>query len=149
MTFNDYLILSWVEQWAESSEDEWLRELTHDFVRRKLFGVYVPSSDPKKYADERQEVKEILKNKLGEEKMKYFFLEDELEDVAYKDLLYSFTKEKTPEEIRYIDENDKIQPLSGNENTVLMQAKKALQIDTKYWYMPKYIKEKFEGRKYK
>ena len=141
LSFNDFLILSWVEDWAASARDDYLKELSYNFVRRKLFGVYVPPENRREFTEQNNMVKELI----GEDKVEYYFLEDELKDMAYKDFMYCITMDKPPEEIRYQDEDNNVQPLSGYDG-LLMKAKDALKFDRMYWYMPKDIKEELLRR---
>ena len=91
LTLNDFLILSWVHEWAYSAEDDILKRLSQDFISRRLFKCDILDVGGKEYADKRDKLKEILKDDIT-----YFFVEDEPKDIAYKDYFYQIKKEKAP-----------------------------------------------------
>lgn len=140
MRLNDFLILSWVEDWASCASDKVLKDLSFNFIRRKLFSAFVPNIDSrKKYADLREKVKTILGDRYP-----YYFVEDEARDIAFKDFFYYMKQEKPPQEIWYLDQEGRPQRLSGYDG-LLMKAKDALKYDLEFWHMPKETKEKMEA----
>lgn len=132
---HDFLFLSWIDDWARSAEDNILKDISFRFVSRKIFGV-IPAGDSsgKEYADKRDKIKTYLKDQGKDPD--YYFIEDEAKDIAYKNYAYWRKKGKDPEEIWYLDENGRSQPLSGYDS-LLDQAKKALEFSEERWYIPK------------
>lgn len=134
---NDFLILAWVQEWANSAEDTLLQDLCRNFLNRKLFKCYLTELEGKNYADERDLIKEIL----DKEEYEYLFVEDELKDVAYKDFFYYLEKQENPEEIWFLD-GETPKPLSGYDG-ILTVGKDALRYNTVFWHMPADAMEKF------
>ncbi len=133
LTLNDFLILSWVHEWAYSAEDDILKRLSQDFISRRLFKCDILDVGGKEYADKRDKLKEILKDDIT-----YFFVEDEPKDIAYKDYFYQIKKEKSPQEIWFLNREGKPEQLSGYEG-LLSAGKNALNFNTVYWHMPEEV----------
>lgn len=136
MMLNDFILLAWIEEWATASSDKILLNLCDRFVKRDLFGVLLPPEGKKDYADERDQVKEIL----GAD-YEYSFIEDETTDVAFKDYFYCLQNNRDPEEIWYLDEEGNPNALSGYKG-VIMAAKDSLTYGTTYWHLPKEVIKK-------
>ncbi len=139
MTLNDFVILSWIEEWAYSSPDQILKNLSAKFIQRDLFSAFVPKSASKKeYADLREQAKEVL----GDDYC-YYFVEDEAQDIAFKDYFYYLEQKEDPQEIWYLDQDGSPCRLSGY-NGLLIKAKDALEYNLEFWHMPKEAKEMLE-----
>ncbi len=140
MTLNDFVILSWVEEWAYSASDHILQDLSSNFIQRNLFSAFAPKSKSKKeYADLREKAKEVVG-----EYHNYYFVEDEAQDVAFKDYFYYLEQDEDPQEIWYLDREGCPRRLSGY-NGLLIKAKDALRYDLAFWHMPKEAKKKMEA----
>lgn len=139
LRLNDFLILSWVDDWARSTQDDILKDLSMRFIKRDLFRV-VPGGDSKgkQYIEKWTRVKDFL-TKAGKDP-DYYFIQDESKDVAFKDLFYSRKKEKDPEEIWYLDRDGHPQPLSGYSG-LLNKAKESLEFSEERWYIPRELTE--------
>lgn len=132
---HDFLILSWVDDWTRSTQDEILKDLSMRFIKRDLFGVILAGdSSGKEYADRRDKLKDYI-SKHGKDPS-FYFIEDEANDIAYKNYSYSRRKAKDPEEIWCVDKNEQSQPLSSFGG-LLDQAKNAIELKEERWYIPK------------
>ena len=144
LTLNDFKIISWIEDWAVKSKDEYLKDLSSRFIHRRLFKCYLVKESSKGYANLRDRVKGFLK-----EKYEFYFVEDEPRDIAYKDYFYQQQKEENPQEIWYLDESGRTRQLTSYDGLV-MKAKDALSYDTVFWHGPenliKYLKEVENGQ---
>jgi len=139
MQLNDFLILTWIDEWAYYSQDNILKQLSNDFINRKLFGVFIPKEGRKEYADQREKVKELLGKDFD-----YFFVEDEPKDIAYKDYFYYMNIVKDPQEVWYLDSDGRAHQLSGYGG-LLIKGKDALNYSESRWYLPKEIIHKMKG----
>jgi HD superfamily phosphohydrolase len=140
LSLHDFLILSWVDEWAHFAKDEILKDLSRRFISREIFGVIYPGNVTRKsYEDNREKVKNLLQKHT--KNPDYYFIEDGPKDIAYKDLFDYREKEKSPQEIWYLDENGRPQPLTAFDG-LLKQGKKALEFFEERWYLPRELKEK-------
>lgn len=139
-TLNDFVILSWVQDWAHNAEDQILKNLSKNFINRNLFKCEVVEiKSGREYTERWDKLKEILGNDI-----EYYFVYDEPSDIAYKDFFYHIRHGKSPQEIWFINEQGTPKQLSSYEG-LLTSAKDALSYDIVYWHMPQEILEKLNS----
>ena len=81
LTLNDFVILSWVHDWANKAEDEILKNLSRDFISRKLFKCEELDLRDIKSAKEYTNKWDRLKQILGDN-INYYFVYDEPHDIS-------------------------------------------------------------------
>lgn len=142
MTLNDFLFFSWIREWAVTSDDKTLADLCRRFVARQIFGTIIDPGLPDTVKIH-EKLRDLIKKAGLEEE--YYFLYDSPTDMAYKDLLYTFEREKTAEEIFYLDQDShKAMPLGAYDKGVLAAAKNVLLYKEFRFHVPKEIAEEYK-----
>lgn len=141
LSLDDFVILSWIEDWARTDVDGILRDLCHRLIARHLFkAIIVPPTsecDQWQYANNREAVQRALEKRNYDPA--YYFARDRVQDTAYKDFLYNFDQGGDPieSEIWYLDSaSGPPRPLSSFHNSVVIQARNALHYYGEYWFVP-------------
>ena len=139
LSLDDFVVLSWIEEWARSGQDKILCDLCNRLITRRLFKAIVvpPNNNQWQYADNRDVVRHVLEKHSYDPA--YYFARDTVQDSAYKDFLYNYEKGDDPvgAEIWYLDPADgPPRALSMFHDSVIVQAKNALQFQSEYWFIP-------------
>lgn len=130
LKLDDFAIITWFNEWYYQTHDLILEELLHHFLCRKpLYKVIYPPANRHKYMTQRDD---ILKKFATEEQIEYFFYEDAPINVAYKDL---YSTQDVLDEIFVHKSEQEIIPLSAVKDTVISQARFALDKDFIRWYI--------------
>jgi HD superfamily phosphohydrolase len=135
---NDFLTLSWIDDWGRSHRDPILRDLSSRLTYRQLFKS-VPVPEVKRdYADARAQVDALLQ-RIGKPP-EYYFLSDDAKDVAYKGVLYNLGQGKDPDEaeIWCISGSEGPQRLSL-KSRLLLRASEALTYQEERWFVPEEV----------
>lgn len=131
---NDFLILSWIDEWARSHDDDILRDLSARFTRRQLFKPVRVPREGRAYAEAQQQLQALIED--DGKPTNYYLLQDDTKDVAYKGVLYNLGQGKEPEEseIWCVRGDDAPRLLSQESN--LLRDNEALTSQEQRWFVP-------------
>ncbi|MBI3966541.1 MAG: HD domain-containing protein [Chloroflexi bacterium] len=144
---DDFAVLSWIQDWADSSTDPTLKDLSARLMHRNLFKAIIVPSNPelRSYADNREIVRQaVIAASFDPE---YYMIEESATDIAYKDYFYLIERGKSAgaEEIWYVDSANKPHPLSANSDSFLVVAARALQFSESRWFVPDQVARKIQS----
>lgn len=148
LSLNDFVVLSWIENWALYSTDSILQDLCDKFVRREIFGTIIVPKEIKgnEYSKLEKKLQDFIESKKLE--LEYYLLQDDADDMAFKNYYYFLEKDREEDsehqEIYYTDEKGTIKELSGSD-TLVMEAKSALKFSEERWYIPKNLITEAKG----
>lgn len=134
LSLNDYLIWTWLEEWARAHEDDILHTLSQQLIARNIFGGFIQPTNPEEAAEKHEKIKKVLE--AANLNPSYFLLEDAPTRMAYTNSVISRRKGKVPEPIWIKDKSTNIVELDGT-SSFIVEAEKALRMDEKRWYVPK------------
>lgn len=137
LSLNDFVLMSWIEDWARSANDQTLRDLSARLVERRLLKAVVapPGTTGPVYARNSAQLRELV-SAHGYDPA-YYMLEDEVADIAYKGYLYNLELGKTAdeEEIWFLDSEGTPRRLSSH-TSILTEASNALTFEEYRWFVP-------------
>ena len=168
LSLDDYLLLSWVEQWAGSSTagtfgtagtpgavdtvgtvgtagDPILADLARRLVHRDLLKAITvpPALDAGRRAEASATLRQLVQD-AGFDPA-YYLLEDTVESTAYKDYLQSVGGGSVvagDDEIWYLDGAGQTHRLSTSAESVLIKAGDALRYRQERWLVPRELYER-------
>jgi hypothetical protein len=138
LTLDDFVVFAWLSEWARSSQDKILADLSGRLLSRHLLkAIVLPSNtSPEKYSDNRETVRRCVEAHGYDSE--FYFRRDEVKDVAYKGYFYNLQEGKNPfeSEIWYLDRESRPQTLSSFSHGVTVQARNALEFQNSFWFIP-------------
>lgn len=131
---NDFLILSWIDEWARSHDDDILRDLSERFTHRQLFKPVRVPREGRAYAEAQRRLQALVED--NGKPVNYYLLQDDTKDVAYKGVLYNLGERREPEEseIWCVRGDDAPRLLSQESN--LLRDNDALTYQEERWFVP-------------
>ena len=142
-----FALLSWIDEWARSSDDKVLADLCSRLMSRQLFkAIVVPhGTSGSTFASNLATLRDLVRRTYGSDD-EWYLLEDTVIDVAFKGYLANLTRGKPAdhEEIWFI--GDRGQPrLLSEYDGVLTQEKRALEFREDRWFVPEDVAEQASG----
>jgi HD superfamily phosphohydrolase len=138
LTLDDFTVLAWIEEWARTSSDHILADLSNRLIKRQLFkAIVLPAGTAHRTYMNNRAIVERETVRLGYDP-EFYFLEDTVKDVAYRDFFYNLQKEKDVYESQlwYLDRSGKPRTLSSFEDGITVQARRALEYQNEFWFIP-------------
>lgn len=138
LSLDDFVLLGWVGEWAKSCIDKTLGDLSLRLVKRRILkAILIPMETTHSvYAENRDKLRGIVLD-CGYDP-EYYMLEDEVSDIAYKGYMSNLDQGVVAdeEEIWFVGPDDAPHRLSAEEDSILTQAKSALQFREERWFVP-------------
>ena len=138
LSLDDFVLLGWVGEWSKSCTDKILSDLSLRLVKRRMLkAIVIPAEATRSvYARNRERLREIVLDSGYDPE--YYMLEDEVSDIVYKGYMSNLDRGAVAdeEEIWFVGPDGAPHRLSVEENSILTQAKSALQFREERWFVP-------------